>query len=426
MAAGKPVGYMSVRTKPSREQITAAAALYQQAANGQRLVLRQGQVVRTGIFGAIAVLKRASLGIRIGVIFSFLLVATGVLSAAAWLPSSFMRLEGSNSWLGVLAAAIMFVIAYLWYFLVVNVVRPLKQALRATMMMAGGDMTVGIETERADDAGQLLRALRQMNINLHSIIGDVRFNFGRMQSSACAIAIGNRDLSGRTDSQAAALEQTAASMEHLSSTVVQNSERSTQGNGIALAALSVAKKGGAAMERVVATMAEISDSSNKISDIVGIINGIASQTNLLALNAAVEAARAGEAGRGFAVVATEVRELAQRSADAAMEIKQLINASVEKVNVGTVLARDAGTTMQEIIESANRVAGIMGEVSAASVEQSAGIGQVNQAVTQMDEGTQQNAALVAKAAKAAADLQQQAKILMQALAVFKLKDKNYA
>jgi aerotaxis receptor len=315
----------------------------------------------------------------------------------------------------------MAVIALFWRFLASSIAEPLRQAVKATQAMAGGDMTSTIETDRTDDMAQLLRALRQMNINLHSIIGDVRNNFEQMQSAARELSVGNTDLSGRTDSQAAALEQTAASMEELSATVKQNADRTMASNGVAAAALATAEKGGAVMQQVVATIAEISESSAKISDIVGIIDGIASQTNLLALNAAVEAARAGEAGRGFAVVATEVRDLAQRSAAAAMEIKTLIAGSVEKVKAGTVLANQAGATMKEIIEAVNGVTAIMEQISSSSVEQSGGIGQVNDAVTQMDEVTQQNAALVEQAARATSGLEEQARTLMEALAVFKLK-----
>jgi aerotaxis receptor len=417
---GKPVGYMSVRTKPSREQVAAAAALYRDAAKGRKLVLRQGRVVRSEWLDRILSIARVSLGLRIGLTMSFLLVVTGILGWTAW-SSQALTSAGLNIWFGALSAVAMAVIALFWRFLASSIAGPLRQAVKATQAMAGGDMTSTIETDRTDDMAQLLRALRQMNINLHSIIGDVRNNFEQMQSSARELSVGNNDLSGRTDSQAAALEQTAASMEELSATVKQNADRTMESNGVAAAALATAEKGGAVMQQVVATIAEISESSSKISDIVGIIDGIASQTNLLALNAAVEAARAGEAGRGFAVVATEVRDLAQRSAAAAMEIKTLIAGSVEKVKAGTLLANQAGATMKEIIEAVNGVTTIMEQISGSSVEQSGGIGQVNEAVMQMDEVTQQNAALVEQAARATSGLEEQARTLMEALAVFKLK-----
>ena len=415
---GACIGYTSVRTKPSREQVAAANELYRlERETPGRLVLRQGRVVGQGWLGRIKAFARISLGQRIGLAFSFILVALGLLGWAAWT-------GGSNAWLAGLAALSIVAAGAFWYYLAKAMVAPLNAVIKATQAMAGGDLTGTFETERADDMGRLMRALYQLNTNLHSIVGDIRNNFGDMLSATAEISSGNMNLSERTDSQAASLEETAASMEQLTSTVKLNADHSTRGTQVAEHALTTAGQGGVIMERIVSTIADISESSVKISDIVGIINGIASQTNLLALNAAVEAARAGDAGRGFAVVATEVRSLAQRSATAAKEIKQLIDSSSEKVQTGTVLAGEAGKTMQEIISSVNSVAGIIKEISTASVEQSTGIAQVNDVITQMDEVTQRNAALVQQAATATGGLKRQGGKLMQALATFKLKGRT--
>jgi len=417
---GKPVGYVSVRTKPSREQVAAADALYRQAAAGVPLKLRQGEVLGGGFIGAVARAMHLSLRGRIAATMSLILIALAAFGFTAWSSDDLAR-AGLSGWGAGFAGVVALATGSFWLYLERNVVAPMQQALKAALCMAGGDMTTTIETTLTNDAGQLLRALRQMNINLHSIIGDVRRNFEAMQKATHEIVEGNVDLSGRSDSQAAALEETAASMEQLAATVQSNAQRSTQGNEVAAAALAIAEKGGTVVQQVVNTIGEISESSSKIFDIVDIINGIASQTNLLALNAAVEAARAGEAGRGFAVVATEVRSLAQRSAAAASEIKQLIEVSSSKVNAGTTLAHQAGDTMKEIIRSVNSVTAIMSEVSAASMEQSTGIGEVNQAVTQMDEVTQKNAELVELSARATAGLDDSARTLMEALAIFKLE-----
>ena len=424
MENGACVGYTSVRSKPSREQVAAATELYRQEKETPgRLVLDHGRVVGSGWTGRLAAAAQISLGKRVGIIFSFLLAVIGVLGWAVSAPEASAQM-GLNTWLSALAAAAMIVAATSWYFLATKVASPMKTLIRATQAMAGGDLTGKFETERAGEVGQLMRALYQLNTNLHSILGDIRSNFGSMMSDTGDLASGNTDLSERTDTQAATLEETAASMEELTSTVKLNADRSTEGTQAAGNALAIADKGGQIMAKIVSTIADISESSGKITDIVGIINGIASQTNLLARNAAVEAARAGEAGRGFAVVATEVRSLAQRSAEAAKEIKQLIDNSTEKVQTGTVLASEAGATMQDIIASVNNVTDIIKDIAMASVEQSTGISQVNDAVTQMDEVTQRNAALVQQATVATGSLENQGRKLMQALANFKLKSKG--
>ena len=285
--------------------------------------------------------------------------------------------------------------------------------------VADGDLTSRVQL-RDGDTVSVMAAVQRMQSSLVKVVSTVRAGSESVSTASEQIAQGNQDLSGRTESQASALEETAASMEELSSTVQQNADSARQANQLALTASNVAVKGGDVVSQVVETMKGINESSRKISDIISVIDGIAFQTNILALNAAVEAARAGEQGRGFAVVATEVRSLAGRSAEAAKEIKTLINASVERVEQGTALVDSAGATMTEVVSSIRRVTDIMGEISAASNEQAAGVNQVGEAVTEMDQATQQNAALVEEMAAAASSMRSQAQDLVQAVAVFKL------
>ena len=285
-----------------------------------------------------------------------------------------------------------------------------------------GDLTHSVIDRSNDEFTPLLATLAEMQTSLVRIVGNVRRNSEAVAAASAEIAQGNNELSSRTEEQASALEETAASMEELSSTVKQNADNARQANQLALSASSVAVKGGEVVSQVVDTMKGINESSKKIADIISVIDGIAFQTNILALNAAVEAARAGEQGRGFAVVASEVRSLAGRSADAAKEIKGLITASVERVEQGTALVDQAGTTMTEVVSSIRRVTDIMGEISAASSEQSSGVTQVGEAVSQMDRATQQNAALVEESAAAAESLKVQAQQLVQAVAVFRLDE----
>ncbi|MYM40071.1 methyl-accepting chemotaxis protein [Pseudoduganella sp. CY13W] len=285
--------------------------------------------------------------------------------------------------------------------------------------IADGDLAVAINL-RANDQTSLLNAMKVMRDNLATIVNDVRSGADIVVTASSQIASGNLDLSSRTEMQASSLEETASSMEEMTATVKQNADNASQANQLAISASDVAREGGAIVSEVVATMDLINASSKKIVDIISVIDGIAFQTNILALNAAVEAARAGEQGRGFAVVASEVRNLAQRSSAAAKEIKDLIGNSVEQADVGTALVAKAGATMQAIVESVNKVTDIMGEITMASQEQNSGIEQINQAVTQMDETTQQNAALVEEAAAAAGSLQEQASNLSKVVSVFNL------
>jgi methyl-accepting chemotaxis protein len=301
-----------------------------------------------------------------------------------------------------------------------SITTPLNRAREAAERVAEGDLTATFSADGKDETAQLMTALLNMTGNLTRIVGEVRQGAEGVSTASAEIASGNHDLSARTESQASALEQTAASMEELSSTVRQNADNAKQANQLAQSASTVAIKGGEVVAQVVGTMKGINDSSRKISDIISVIDGIAFQTNILALNAAVEAARAGEQGRGFAVVASEVRSLAGRSADAAKEIKSLINDSVERVEQGTLLVDQAGITMTEVVGSIRRVTDIMAEISAASNEQALGVAQVGEAVTQMDQATQQNAALVEEMAAAASSLRSQSQELVGTVAVFKL------
>jgi methyl-accepting chemotaxis protein len=288
---------------------------------------------------------------------------------------------------------------------------PLARAVEVAQRVAAGDLTSDVLNDRGDETGKLLDALRQMNGNLSLLVGDVRLSTDTIAVAAHEIAAGNADLSSRTEAQASALEQTTSSMEHLTGTVRRNADNARQANQLVLSASDIAVKGGEEVGQVVSTMGAIKDSSRKIVDIISVIDGIAFQTNILALNAAVEAARAGEQGRGFAVVASEVRNLAQRSASAAKEIKLLIDDSVGKVDEGSRLVDAAGRTMEDVVNSVKQVTDIMSEISLASEEQSSGIGEINAAIAQMDEMTQQNAALVEQASAAAESMREQAQAL---------------
>ena len=319
--------------------------------------------------------------------------------------------------LAVLALGFGVVCAWL---LTTGIVRPLRTAVEIARKVADGDLTAQIDASAKDETGQLLLALKDMNTSLLNIVSEVRSGTDSIATSSTQIAAGNQDLSSRTEEQAGSLEETASSMEELTSTVKQNADNARQANQLAASAAQVAVKGGEVVAQVVGTMESINSSSNKIVDIISVIDGIAFQTNILALNAAVEAARAGEQGRGFAVVASEVRNLAQRSASAAKEIKTLIGASVEQVNAGSMLVAQAGSTMNDIVDSVQRVSDIITEITAASSEQSVGIDEINRAIGQMDAVTQQNAALVEESAAAAESLQHQAHSLAQVVSVFKL------
>jgi methyl-accepting chemotaxis protein len=333
--------------------------------------------------------------------------------------------NGRQLLVGVGLLAVVLGGALAWW-LTRSITVPLRKAVVLANAVAKGDLSTRIEVSSTDEAGELMAALNTMNDNLNALVTQVRSGADSISTAAGEVAAGNLDLSSRTEQQAGSLEESASALEELTGTVSQNADNALKGSELASSASSVAARGGAVVEQVVTTMGEINDASKKIVDIISVIDGIAFQTNILALNAAVEAARAGEQGRGFAVVAGEVRTLAQRSATAAKEIKVLIDASVAKVGNGTRLVGEAGATMQDVVASVQRVSDIMTEISEASREQRIGIEQVNGAIAEMDQVTQQNAALVEEAAAATESMQEQAQNLAQAVSVFKLDAGQHA
>ena len=414
---GQISGYMSVRTKPGRAEVAAAEELYRKMREGQALgiMLKGGEIRRLGVLGMLQGLGRISLTARslwAAGGFAVLYAAIGALALAA--PDKGRTAIALLGGLGALLSII-------WGLrLTSRLSTPIAEAIAVARRTAGGDAALQFPEKGDPELVHLFRMLDQMNGKMVGVLKDVHTSMSTVNDAATEIAAGNLDLSKRTEEQAASLEETASSMEELTSTVKQNAENARQANRLALGASSVAVKGGKVVGNVVGTMSSINESSRKIVDIISVIDGIAFQTNILALNAAVEAARAGEQGRGFAVVATEVRNLAQRSAAAAQEIKTLIGDSVEKVGVGTKLVDDAGKTMEEIVASVKRVTDIMSEITSASEEQSQGIEQVNQAITHMDQVTQQNAGLVEEAAAAAELLRSQVHIVDEAMVAFRL------
>ena len=414
---GRTTGYMSVCVKADRQQITKAEQAYRtiKTETNHGIRIKNGQVIHSGVGTMLSRLSHVSLSMRIWLATSLVNVLQVVVCASALLNK-----DGGHSYAIFGATFVGLLInVFLWYTLRVSVLKPLDHALQGARAIAAGDLSGSFETEATDEVGQLLRALQQMNSNLIATIRDVRVNVETMAVATRQIATGNADLSGRTEAQAASLEETASSVEQFSSTVKQNADNSAQANQLALNASTVAVQGGEIVADVIATMDEINSSSRKIVDIIGLIEGIAFQTNILALNAAVEAARAGEQGRGFAVVAGEVRNLAQRSATAAKDIKNLIDVSVGKVSAGMAQVDRAGATMKEVVASVQQVTAIMHEISVASHEQSIGVDQVNSAIAHMDQVTQQNAALVEEAAAATASLALEAGGLTQAVSLFK-------
>lgn len=413
---GRIVGYTSIRIKPDRSQVRAAESAYREIRSGsKKLEIAEGEAVRRSLFSRVDILKNASIKAK-------LIMSSGLLALmfAASLIAAVNGGKPYDSWsiaLPVIGMALSVLFGFMFYR---SIVKPLEQVRHDIERMSAGDLSGKIISDRDNELGKVIQSLRILQINVKLLVGQIKEASDLVNSGARGIAAGNTDLSGRTESQASSLQQTAAAMEQLTVTVQQNADNAHEANKLVTTTSDIAVQGGTAVSNVINTMSSIQDSSRKIADIIGVIDGIAFQTNILALNAAVEAARAGEQGRGFAVVATEVRSLAQRSASAAKEIKALIDDSVEKVGLGSELVNAAGKTMDEIVTSVKGVAGYMGDITAASREQSAGIAEVNQAVMQMDEATQQNTALVEQAAAAAAAMQEQAAKLAYLVGAFKL------
>lgn len=417
---GRAVGYMSVRTKPTPEQVAQAADLYSnfKDGNARALSLHHGKVVKSGFSPSLLTLRDWPLSRQIGVNALLFILTILAFVVTIWI------LDGigtaPRNWLSGMAGLSILLAMYSWLTLHGAIVTPLQQALAVVDRIAGGDLSAVIESTSDNDMGKLLTKLRQININLCGIIGDMRNNFLEIMLSTEEIAKGNIDLSARTESQASHLEETAASMEELTLVVKQNAAHIDSATLRADKASHIAEQGGEIVGNVAITMERISDSSVKISEIIRLIDGIAFQTNILALNAAVEAARAGENGRGFAVVASEVRTLAQRSATAAKEINCLIDLSIDNISAGTALSGDAGTNMREIIESVRRVMKMMKDISASIHEQNNGIMQANQALIQMDDISQQNATLAEQTTTSVINLKQQTIHMRDALAIFKI------
>jgi len=409
---GRVTGYMSVRTKPARAEVEASEALYarmREEASAQRLVttLHRGEVVMRNAGGWIRRHLRPGFGTRVGLAAGaapLLVSAAAVIAGAAALPvlaASAVAAIGAGLLLRALCVA------------------PLRQATATANRMAAGDLSPSAEAGRLDEVGRLMRGLAQLNVNLQAIVGDVRREVEGIHTASHEIASGNHDLSSRTESQASNLQQTAAALEEITATIRQNADAARTAADLAQQATDVARRTGTSAGDAMRRMDEIKQSSGRIVEIIGVIDGISFQTNILALNAAVEAARAGEAGRGFAVVASEVRQLAQRTSGAAREIKGLIEDSAHKVAAGTKLVGDTGATVQQTLDAVQRVTQLVSDISMASEQQSTGVIQVNAAVANLDTLTQQNAAMVEQLSAAASSLSGQAELVAEAVRIFR-------
>lgn len=408
---GKITGYLSVRTKPARAEVQAAEKLYARFKEGRAngLAFDRGLVVHTGLLRWASAAQLLPTEWRVRLPLAGVGMLTGVALALSGL--------GGAALAGVGAAAAASLLLANWA-IETHITQPLRQILDSARQVAAGEPATDLKLNRSDDIGLLARSINQAGLNLHSLISDVLEQASGVQVASQQISAATNDLSSRTEQAASSLQQTAAAMEQQTASVKQNSDTAQQASELTRDATQVAEKGGQAMAKVEATMGLITASSRKIADIIQVIDGIAFQTNILALNAAVEAARAGDQGRGFAVVASEVRSLAGRSAAAAKEIKVLIDDSVNKVESGSRLVTDAGQTMHEVVTQVKRVNELMTEITAASREQSLGISQVGMAVAQLDQMTQQNAAMVEQSSAAANSMGDQAQRLVEAVKVF--------